>query len=115
MREFQAGVAQPDMTLVVFFCSVRYDLDVVASEMKRRVTDVQVIGCPTAGEIGPAGHQNCSIFGASFLADNFASASGRLDRLQQSESVGAQSLAQDMMQQLEVGERFGPWAGRGPR
>lgn len=34
-QEFHAGVAQPDMELVVFFCSSEYDLDALAAEMRR--------------------------------------------------------------------------------
>ena len=34
VREFHAGVAQPDMALVIFFCSSEYDLEVLAEEMR---------------------------------------------------------------------------------
>ncbi|HSK31943.1 MAG TPA: FIST N-terminal domain-containing protein, partial [Propionicimonas sp.] len=52
-REFHAAVAQPHMALVIFFCSVDYDLVTLASEMRDLFAGVQVIGCTTAGEIGP--------------------------------------------------------------
>lgn len=32
--EFHAAVVQPDMELVVFFCSSEYDLDALAAEMR---------------------------------------------------------------------------------
>jgi hypothetical protein len=100
-REFHAAVAQPDMALVVFFCSVQYDLDVLALEMRRLFAGVQVVGCTTAGEFGPAGYRDHSISGASFPAGSYAAACGRIDRLQQFEFTGAESLAQDLMQRLE--------------
>lgn len=100
-REFHAAVVQPNMTLVVFFCSVQYDLDILASEMRRLFAGVHVIGCTTAGEIGPAGYRDHSISGASFPSDSFVSTSGRLDKLQQFESIQAQSLAQGLLQRLE--------------
>lgn len=100
-REFHAAVAQPDMALVVFFCSAQYDLDALASEMKQLFAGVQVIGCTTADEIGPAGYRDCSVSGTSFPADSFTAASGRIDRLQQFEFSRAQSLAQDLMQRQE--------------
>ena len=53
VEEFFAGVAQPDMSLVVFFCSSAYDRDALAAEMAHRFAGVQAIGCTTAGEIGP--------------------------------------------------------------
>ena len=46
------------MSLVVFFCSAEYDLDIMALAMQRLFADVHVIGCTTAGEIGPVGGRN---------------------------------------------------------
>jgi hypothetical protein len=100
-REFHAAVAQPNMALVVFFCSVHYDLDILASEMQRLFAGVQVIGCTTAGEIGPIGYRDRTISGASFPSSSFTAACGRIDGLQQFESVQAHSLAQELMQRLE--------------
>jgi hypothetical protein len=99
--EFHAAVAQSSMSLVVFFCSVEYDLDILAQEMQRLFAGVQVIGCTTAGEIGPAGYRDHNISGASFASDTFTATSGRLENLQQFESIQAQSLAQDLLQRLE--------------
>ena len=44
VAEFHAGVAQPDTTLVIFFCSSEYDRDVLAAEMGRRFAGAQVVG-----------------------------------------------------------------------
>ncbi|MDP1635173.1 MAG: FIST N-terminal domain-containing protein, partial [Gallionellaceae bacterium] len=66
VAEFHAGVTQPGMELVLFFCSSEYDLDVLAEEMNRLFAGVQVVGCTTAGEIGPAGYLQHSLSGASF-------------------------------------------------
>jgi len=100
-REFHAGVVQPNMALVVFFCSVEYDLEILALEIQRLFTGVPVIGCTTAGEIGPAGYRDHSISGASLPSGSFAAASGRIDRLQQFEAIQAQSVTQDLLQRLE--------------
>lgn len=101
VREFHAAVVQENMALVIFFCSVDFDLDVLASEMRDLFAGVQVVGCTTAGEIGPAGYRDHGISGASFPCESFTATCGRLDKLQQFESVQAQSLAQDLLQQLE--------------
>jgi len=55
VEAFFQAVQQAQSALVVFFCSPKYDLDALASEMNRRFAGVPVIGCTTAGEIGPAG------------------------------------------------------------
>jgi hypothetical protein len=82
VREFYAAVVQPDLALVIFFCSSEYDLEVLGEEMRRLFAGVQVVGCTTAGEIGPAGYLDCSITGASFPARSLSAVSGRIDRLQ---------------------------------
>jgi len=101
VAEFHAAVVQPDMALVLFFCSSEYDLDVLAAEMKRLFAGIQVVGCTTAGEIGPAGYLQLSVTGASFPADSFVAVSGRLERLSQFEIARGRDFAQDLLQQLE--------------
>src|SRR5665647_2247619 len=79
----------------------RFDLDVLASEMRDLFAGVQVVGCTTAGEIGPAGNRDHGISGASFPSESFTATCGRLDKLQQFEAIQAQSLAQDLLQRPE--------------
>jgi hypothetical protein len=101
VREFHAAVSQPDMALVLFFCSSDYDLDVVAEEMRSLFEGVQVAGCTTAGEIGPAGYCEHSLTGASFPAGSFAAAVGRLDRLQEFTIEHGQAFTQELQQILK--------------
>lgn len=101
VREFHAAVSQPDMALVLFFCSSAYDLDAVAAEMRRLFAGVQVAGCTTAGEIGPAGYCEHSITGASFPADSFCAAVGLLDRLQEFGIDRGQAFVRETRQKLE--------------
>lgn len=89
------------MALVVFFCSPDYDLDVLALELDRLFAGVQMVGCTTAGEFGPAGYRDRSISGASFPAGSFTAVSGSLTGLRQFELVQGQSLAQQLTQRLE--------------
>ena len=100
-REFHAAVVQADMALVIFFCSSAYDLDALAGEMRRLFAGVQVVGCTTAGEIGPAGYHEHSLCGASFAAGSFNAVSGCLDRLQQFKIAMGQPLAQELLHRLE--------------
>lgn len=101
VREFHAAVAQPDMALVIFFCSSEYDLNELADEMQRLFAAVQVVGCTTAGEIGPDGCLEHSLTGASFPADSFCAVSGRIDRLQQFETTSGETFTQNLLQSLE--------------
>ncbi|WP_372876056.1 FIST N-terminal domain-containing protein [Pseudomonas sp.] len=102
VQEFHAGVVQPDMALVVFFCSSEYDLDVLGGEMQRLFAGVQVVGCTTAGEIGPAGCLEHSLTGASFAASHFSAVSGHLAHLQQFDADAGQAFAQGLLQELHA-------------
>ncbi len=99
-REFHAAVVQPDMALVIFFCSSRYDLDALAREMNRLFAGVPVIGCTTAGEIGPAGYCEHSLSGASFASGVCTAVTGHLDRLQQFAMTEGQAFVKPLLQQL---------------
>ncbi len=101
VAEFHKGVVQQDMELVVFFCSSEYDLDVLAEEMNRLFTGIQVVGCTTAGEIGPAGYQDHSLSGASLPAGSFVAVSGLMEHLSQFEITRGNDFIQVLLQKLE--------------
>lgn len=100
--EFHDAVAQPDMTLVIFFCSSDYDLDILAREMAHAFAGVQVVGCTTAGEIGPAGYCEHSLSGASFPAATCVAVTGHLDKLQAFGLAEVQANVQELLLQLET-------------
>lgn len=99
--EFYEAVVQPDMELVIFFCSSEYDLDTLAEEISRLFAGIQVVGCTTAGEIGPAGYHQHSLSGVSFSAGSCVAVSGLLDRLSQFEISRGNDFTQAMLQRLE--------------
>lgn len=101
VREFHASVVQPDMELVLFFCSSEYDLDVLAEEMNRQFAGIQVVGCTSAGEFGPAGYLQHTLSGASFPAGCCVAVSGLLENLKQFEIAKGHNFAQSVLQRLE--------------
>ena len=101
VAELHAGMAQEEMALVVFFCSSSYDRETLAEEMNRQFPGVQVVGCTTAGEIGPLGYREGSLVGASFPAATCTAVSGHLGHLQQFEIKQGLVLAQALLGQLE--------------
>jgi hypothetical protein len=101
VQEFHAAVAQSGMELVIFFCSSEYDLDVLAAEMNRLFAGIQVVGCTTAGEIGPAGYCQHSLSGAGFPKGSCVAVSGRLDCLSKFDITGGHEFAQTLLQRLE--------------
>ena len=101
VREFHEAVAQPDLALVVFFCSDEYDLGAVAAEMGERFAGVPVIGCTTAGEIGPAGCRDHSIAGVSMSASVCTAVCGGLERLHQFTAAEGRALAHELLDRLD--------------
>ncbi|WP_265948932.1 nitric oxide-sensing protein NosP [Dechloromonas sp. A34] len=101
VSELHAGIAQDDMAVVVFFCSSSYDRDSLAEEMNRQFPGVQVVGCTTAGEIGPLGYREQGLVGASFPAATCSAVSGYIDHLQQFEIKRGMLLAHALLGQLE--------------
>lgn len=66
-----ASIRQPQMKLVMFFCSKKYDINEVARIFKELLPDVHVVGCTTAGEISNLGFTEGSISALSIAADDF--------------------------------------------
>ncbi|WP_432467699.1 nitric oxide-sensing protein NosP [Agarivorans sp. Z349TD_8] len=102
--EFYQAVKQPDMSLVLFFCSSQYDLERLSQEMNRWFRGIQVMGCTTAGEIGPVGLLQHSLVGVSFAADHFTVACGLLNDLQNFERNQGHQCVQSLLQQLKSKE-----------
>lgn len=101
VKEFHATLAQPDAELVIFFCSSEYDLDVLAAEMNHLFAGVQVVGCTTAGEIGPAGYRSHSLSGASFATGSCVAVSEVLDHLSQFDITRGHNFSQALLQRFE--------------
>ncbi|PKO87541.1 MAG: FIST domain containing protein, partial [Betaproteobacteria bacterium HGW-Betaproteobacteria-12] len=101
-REFHAAVSQPNMAMVVFFCSGSYDLAALADELNRLFGEVPLLGCTTAGEIGPGGYCGQSLAGVSFAASACSVVAERLPRLQDFRFPAGQDFAKALLQRLET-------------
>lgn len=101
VAEFHAAVSLPGAELVLFFCSSHYDLDALASEMNRLCAGVQVVGCTTAGEIGPSGYCSHSLSGVCFASGSAVAVSAIQQDLAAFDMVEGHQFAQTLLQQLE--------------
>jgi hypothetical protein len=70
VREFSDAIAQPNIGLIVFFCSFAFDLDVLEPELRHAFGGLHAIGCTTAGEIAPIGYLDRAITGFSIQASH---------------------------------------------
>ncbi len=105
IAELRAGLDQPGIGLAVFFCSPHYDRQQVADALNREFEGVTVIGCTTAGEIGPAGYAENGISGFSLSAEDFTIETELIENLQDLELDQGHHASQSMMQRL--GNRVG--------
>jgi len=101
-EEFHAQLSPAGSELVLFFCSSEYDLAVLGDELNRRFAGVPLVGCTTAGEIGPAGYRQRSLSGASFPAGACTAVTGCLEHLQGFEIAAGERFAQGVLRALEA-------------
>jgi hypothetical protein len=99
--EFFADVTQPDTSLVLFFCSSTYDRRALEDAMRVAFAGVNVVGCTTAGEIGPRGCRDRSISGVGFSADACLAVSGHVGSLRDFEIADGQAFARDLLHRLK--------------
>ncbi len=71
IQQLHKDLYQANIALVIFYCSPVYDLTALAAALRDKFADIPVIGCTTAGEIGPQGYQNDGIVAVSIAADDF--------------------------------------------
>lgn len=100
VSELFQGLWQEDTALVVFFCSNHYDLDSLTIEINKAFAGIQVIGCTTAGEIGPSGYLSHTLSGVSFPAEQFSIATGRLDNLQKFDYSKGYEFSRSLLHRL---------------
>lgn len=86
--------------LSVVFASSRYDADRLSAGLRNAFAGSELIGCTTAGEIGPAGYQEASLTGACFHPDDLDFELALLENLDQIEARQMVSFAQGLRTQL---------------
>jgi hypothetical protein len=69
VQHLKNSLMQDELAGVIFFCSDKYDLDKLSTELNKTF-DCPVMGCTTAGEIGSS-YQNNGIVAVSFSAKAF--------------------------------------------
>jgi len=66
VAELAAQLDQPDIGLIMFFCSSHYDRRELADALGKAFSEkVVMVGCTTAGEITPMGYKSGAITGVS--------------------------------------------------
>ena len=61
VAELHAALAGPELALVLFFCAPEHATPAFAAELARAFPGVTVVGCTSAGEIGPGGYHEGAV------------------------------------------------------
>lgn len=101
IAELQAAIAQDDPSLVLFYCTPELAREDVAAEIGRRFPTGLVVGCTTAGEIGPLGYLEGSTTGVSVGGDLLVE-SIRIDDLKSFTATDAATVTRRLIAQLEL-------------
>jgi hypothetical protein len=97
VAEVRARLADADLALVLFFCSSRFDLEQLGSAFSAAYGRTPVVGCTTAGEIGPAGYHDGSLVAVGLPAADFVVASTFIGDLDAFDEAQAREMAADML------------------
>ncbi|MDY6951805.1 MAG: FIST N-terminal domain-containing protein [Thermodesulfobacteriota bacterium] len=105
VQELADAITQPEMKAAVFFCSSKYNLDELASELKRQFS-CPLIGCTTAGEISSKGYQEGGITGASLSSPELTVHSHTISPLSRFTLSHARELADAIRRELSLSRKF---------
>lgn len=100
-REIHAAIYQPDAVFNVFYCAPTYDRAALAKELRTLFGGQTLIGCTTAGEIGPRGYSSGAISGASLAARGTQVLYRKLSNLESFQICDGQVLAQRMLDEID--------------
>jgi hypothetical protein len=101
-RELADQLAHRTAGAAVFFCSSRYDLERLGTELSNAFDGVELIGCSSAGEIGPSGYADRSIVGLSFARDEYEVVTACCDDVSVSSLMRVCAMTHSLVQRLHV-------------
>jgi hypothetical protein len=100
VQELAAAIKQPDMGLVIVFAASSFNLDRLAAALGDCFAPATVVGCTTAGEIGPEGYLEGGLSAVSIHSDDITFEVGLLDSLFHFESDAGRKFAQTLKEAL---------------
>jgi hypothetical protein len=83
--------------IILFFCSALYDLTTIAASFNTLFPDAEIVGCTSAGEIGPEGYVEQSISAVFFPRDDFSVNIACLRDLNERTETDCQQFVQELL------------------
>ena len=101
VRELHAAIFQPDAQLTLFYCSPSYDRDRLGAALREAFGNQVIVGCTTAGEIGPTGYTSGGISGVSIASSELSLICRRMEHVSTAQMKDGQELAQSMLRSID--------------
>ena len=98
--DFAEQIDQPDIGLVVVFAASSHSPDIFAKTLGGHFPSVTIMGCSTAGEIGPDGYSDGGISGFSIHRDDLLFEAGVCEPLSRMDSRAGQVFSHALRQRL---------------
>ena len=89
---------------VLFYCSSTYALDTLAQTMESTFTDVDIVGCTTAGEVTNQGYEQHSIVAIGFSSQYFAICATLIESMEKFDTINAQSTINELVENCQSKE-----------
>lgn len=96
----RAQLGGAESAVVVLFIAPDFDRDVLQAELAAQFAGVRVLGCTTAGEIGPGGVAEHSITGFALPASHFVVAAERVSGLHDFDTSRAMRVVERLQSQI---------------
>ncbi|WP_298372048.1 nitric oxide-sensing protein NosP [Azospirillum sp.] len=96
-RELHAGLGGEALELVVVFCAPCLDRAALADALSAEFGAVPVIGCTTAGEIGPFGYISGSLVAVGFPSEDFSVVTALVDHVDRFEIADSTVIARSLL------------------
>lgn len=103
VEEIRQTLCQQKHAFILFFCATSYDLAHLASDIRTAFPGTLVIGCTTAGEIGPSGYVSNTLIAAGFAASAFRAVSAGFLNVQQCSADDCTERLRQLEQTLQSG------------
>ncbi|MEM9060983.1 MAG: FIST N-terminal domain-containing protein [Pseudomonadota bacterium] len=93
-----------DLAFVLLFVSPVHDREAIAAGCAGHLSDTQVLGCTTAGELGPEGYQHGSLMALGFPRSHFVVRTHLIQPLSEFSVDQGSTVASDLMRTDGLGE-----------
>ena len=101
VEELKQAIYQSDAKLTVFYCGRDYDIEQLGKAMVEAFGDQIVVGCTSAGEIGPRGYTAGGLTGVSLASEEISVLTRRLDNVSAARMGDGQALAEAMLAEVD--------------